>query len=124
MEGLMMDLRSRLVNRGFLLFTIFFLVAGICNIVILGINGFNPPHVALVAFLSLISAIGMFRLERWLLWLVVGLFFIVTTYGAYMLSYILEVQASNWIAMFIWAIYLLLTWAATIFVVAKRDQLT
>lgn len=119
-----MDLRSRFAEKGFLLFTIFYLIAGIWNIAILGINGLNPPHVALVACLSLISAIGIFRLERWSLWLIVGLFFIVTTYSAYMLSYTLEKQATNWVAIIIWTIYLLLTWIATMYVVAKRDQLT
>jgi hypothetical protein len=119
-----MDLRSRLADRGFLLFSVFYLIAGIWNFIILGINGFNPPHIALVAFLSLISAIGMFRLARWLLWLVIGLFFIVTTYAAFMLNYTIGVQAGNWISIVMWSIYLLFTWAATLFVIVKRDQLT
>ena len=119
-----MDLRSRFAQKGFLLFTIFYLIAGIWNIIILGLNGLNPPHVALVALLSLISALGIFRLKSWSVWLVIGLFFVVTTYSAYMLDYTLTKQASNWTAVIVWIIYLLLTWIATIFVVAKRDQLT
>lgn len=119
-----MDLRSKFANRGFQLFTIFYLIAGIWNFIILGVNGFNLPHVALIAFLSLISAIGIFRLRRWLLWMALGSFFIVTTYCVYMLSFTLAEQASNWIAIFIWIVYLFLTWVATLFVVLKRNQLT
>jgi len=123
-----MDLRSKLTHKGLVIFSLFYLVAGIGNIIILVMNNFNPPHVALVALLSLISAIGMYRLEKWSLWLVVALFFIVTTYGSFMLNFYLEENPTsqgtvNWAVVIMWTIYLLLTWVATIYVVAKRGDL-
>lgn len=123
-----MDLKSKLTHKGLVIFTVFYLVAGIGNIIILVMNNFNPPHVALVALLSLISAIGIYRLEKWSLWLVVALFFIVTTYGSFMLNFYLEenpinMGSVNWAVVLMWTIYLLLTWVATIYVVAKRGDL-
>ncbi|MCK4933108.1 hypothetical protein KAS06_00415 [Candidatus Bathyarchaeota archaeon] len=123
-----MGLSSRLTQNGFLLFTVFYLIAGIGNIIILSTNGFNPPHVALIALLSLISAIGIYRLEKWSLWLVVGLLFIVTTYASFMLNFHLEESAINqgsvnWVVVLTWTIYLVLTWVATIYVAAKRGEL-
>jgi len=123
-----MDLKSKLTHKGLVIFTVFYLVAGIGNIIILVMNNFNPPHVALVALLSLISAIGIYRLEKWSLWLVVALFFIVTTYGSFMLNFYLEenpisLGSVNWAVVLTWTIYLLLTWVATIYVVAKRGDL-
>jgi len=123
-----MDLKSKLTHKGLVIFTVFYLVAGIGNIIILVMNNFNPPHVALVALLSLISAIGIYRLEKWSLWLVVALFFIVTTYGSFMLNFYLEenpinLGSVNWAVVLMWTIYLLLTWVATIYVVAKRGDL-
>lgn len=123
-----MDLKSKLTHKGLVIFTVFYLVAGIGNIIILVMNNFNPPHVALVALLSLISAIGIYRLEKWSLWLVVALFFIVTTYGSFMLNFYLEenpisLGPVNWAVVLMWTIYLLLTWVATIYVVAKRRDL-
>ena len=123
-----MDLKSKLTHKGLVIFTVFYLVAGIGNIIILAMNNFNPPHVALVALLSLISAIGIYRLEKWSLWLVVALFFIVTTYGSFMLNFYLEenpisLGSVNWAVVLTWTIYLLLTWVATIYVVAKRGDL-
>lgn len=123
-----MDLKSKLTHKGLVIFTVFYLVAGIGNIIILVMNNFNPPHVALVALLSLISAIGIYRLEKWSLWLVVALFFIVTTYGSFMLNFYLEenpinLGSVNWAVVLMWTIYLLLTWVATIYVVAKRRDL-
>lgn len=123
-----MDLKSKLTHKGLVIFTVFYLVAGIGNIIILVMNNFNPPHVALVALLSLISAVGIYRLEKWSLWLVVALSFIVTTYGSFMLNFYLEKNpisqgAVNWAVVLTWTIYLLLTWVATIYVVAKRGDL-
>lgn len=123
-----MGLKSKFTHKGLVVFTVFYLVAGIGNIIIFGMNDFNPPHVALVALLSLISAIGIFRLERWSLWLVVALFFIVTTYSSFMLNFYLEENpisqgTINWVVVLLWTIYLLLTWVATMYVVAKRGDL-
>ncbi len=129
-EGFNMGLRSKLEieHKGMLVFTLFYLIAGVANFVILGVYGLDLFHVALVAILSLTAAFGLYRLQSWSLWLVIALFFITTTYGALMLNvflsrYTVNPDLSNAFAIFAWASYLLLTWMATIYVGAKRKNL-
>jgi len=85
-------------------------------------------HVALVAVLSLITSFGLYRLQKWSLWFVVGLFFIATTYGAFTLNAFLGSYTANpnfggLFAILAWIIYLILIWIATIYVAAKRKNL-
>lgn len=114
--------------RGMFFFTIFYLIAGIANFVIAGMGGLRLFHVALVAILSLIAAFGLYKLQRWSLWFVVALFFISTTYGAFMLNafwtnYAINSNINDLLAVIAWALYLLFTWVATIYVAAKRKNL-
>ena len=126
-----MGLLSRLgmEYRGMLLSVFFFLIVAVANFAILGIYGLGLFHVGLVAILSLLAALGLFRLRRWSLWLVVGLFFIGTTYGGTMLSttwtkYLSNMDFSAAVGVVVWVVYLALTWIATIYVVARRTNLT
>lgn len=114
---------------GMLFFILFYLVAAVANFVILGIYEPGLFHVGLVAVLSLLAAFGLYRLRRWSLWFVVGLFFIATTYGATMLSatwkeYLGSMDIGVVFGVLVWVVYLVLTWIATIYVVAKRKNLT
>jgi hypothetical protein len=114
--------------KGMFLFALFYLAAGILNIIILGVYGLGLFHVALVAVLSLVTALGLYRLQTWSLWLVVALFFIATTYGAFMInasvaSYAATAEVSSLLAIVVWSAYLLLTFIATIYVAAKRRYL-
>lgn len=125
-----MGLRSRfeIEYKGMFFFAIFYLIAGLANFVILGIYGLDLFHIALVAILSLIAAFGVYRLQSWSLWFVVGLFFIATTHIVLMLSVSMEKYAvnqdlSSLFAILAWIIYLIFTWIATIYVAAKRKNL-
>lgn len=125
-----MGLRSRfgIEYKGMFLFAIFYLVVGVVNFIILGMYGLGLFHVALVAVLSLIAAFGLYRLQRWSLWLIVGLSFIATTHIALMLnafltSYAATLDISSLFAIIAWTVYLILTWIATIYVAAKRKNL-
>lgn len=109
-------------------FAVFYLVAGIVNLAILGVYGFGLLHVALVAVLSLFAAYGLFRLQRWSMWLVVGLFFVATTYGGLTLMASTRnigsgLDTSSLFSAVILSIYLALTWIATGYVVARRENL-
>ncbi|UCB59720.1 MAG: hypothetical protein JSW72_06210 [Candidatus Bathyarchaeota archaeon] len=115
-------------NKGMLFFALFYSVIGIVNFIIVGIYGLGLFHVGLVAVLSLFTAFGLYRLQKWSLWLVVGLFFIGTTYGAFMLNALLSSSMANTnlgqlLAVVAWLIYILLTWIATMYVVARRANL-
>ncbi len=125
-----MGLRSRLgiEHKGMFFFATFYLIAGVANFVILGIYGLGLFHVALVGILSLITAFGLYRLQRWSLWLVVGLFFIATIYGAIMLNafltnYTAQPDVSGLLTILAWTIYLILTWIAPLYVAARRKNL-
>jgi hypothetical protein len=125
-----MGLKSmlKIEYKGMFLFAIFYLIAGIANLLILGMHNFRLLHVTLVAFLSLITAFGLYRMRSWSLWLVTGLFFITTTYSALMLNaystnYATNPDITNLLAILTWAAYLILTWIATTYILAKRKNL-
>lgn len=125
-----MDFRSmlKIEYKGLFFFAIFYLIAGIVNFVVLGVYGLGLFHVALVAVLSLVVAFGLYRLQSWSLWFVVALFFIATTYGAFMLnvsmkSYAVNPDPNSFLVILVWIIYLALTWIATTYVAAKRKNL-
>lgn len=115
-------------DKGMFAFTLYYLAAAAANFIILGFYGLGLFHVGLVAVLSLVAALGLYRLRRWSLWFVVGLFFIATTYGAFMLSaslksYTSSMDVSTVLGALAWVIYLVLTWIATVYVAAKRKNL-
>jgi len=120
--------KLKIEYKGLFFFASFYLLASAVNFAILGIYGLGLFHVALVAVSSLIAAFGVYRLQSWSLWFVVGLFFIATTYGVLTLNISLESYAaspdiSGLSAILAWVIYLLLTWIATIYVSVKRKNL-
>lgn len=125
-----MGLRSilKIEYKGMFFFAIFYLIVGVVNFIIVGMYDLGLFHVALVGGLSLVSAFGLYRLRSWSLWFVVGLFFIGTTYGAFMFNITMEnytatSDISSLLAILAWIIYLILTWIATIYVAAKRKNL-
>ena len=120
--------RLRVEEKGMFVFTLYYVVAAAANFIVLGLYGLDLFHVGLVAALSLIAGVGLYQLRRWSLWLVVALFFVVTTYGAVMLNASLRTYGSGAdagavVAMAVWIIYLALTWIATAYVAAKRKSL-
>ncbi len=126
-----MGLLSRLgaKYKGTFFFALFYLMVGVLNFVILGIYGQNLFHVALIAVLSLIAAFGLYRLQNWTLWLVVAIFFIATTHIAFMLNafwtiYVANPDITNLFSVLTWMMYLILTWTATLYIAAKRKNLT
>ena len=125
-----MGLRSilKIEYKGMFFFAIFYLLVGVVNFIIVGMYDLGLFHVALVGVLSLISAFGLYRLRSWSLWFVVGLFFIGTTYGAFMFNIAMEnytatPDITTLLTILAWIIYLILTWIATIYVTAKRKNL-
>ncbi|UCE96458.1 MAG: hypothetical protein JSV51_02325 [Candidatus Bathyarchaeota archaeon] len=125
-----MELRSGLgiEHRGFFFFTLFYATTGIANLVILGIHSLGLFHVTIVAVLSLIAAFGLYRLQSWTLWFIIGLFFIGTTYIAIMLNISIASYATNsdittLFTTIAWTIYLILTWISVGYITAKRKIL-
>jgi hypothetical protein len=114
-----MSLKSklRIENVGMFLALIFYAVAGIICFAVLPMTGF-PPHIGIIGILSLLTAYGLFGKRAWTIWLVVILFFTVTTFSAVTLYYgrdpLLDISM---------VAYLILTWISTIYIAYKRETL-
>lgn len=125
-----MGLRSRLKVESLpiFIFLIFYVIAGIANLYVLAANGVAMAHTAIIALLSLMTAFGLYRMEKWSWWLVVVLFFIGNTFGivtlyASVTKYGFAGGADVLLLNLALVGYLIMTWLATAYIAAKRDQL-
>ncbi|MBX5327300.1 MAG: hypothetical protein ACQXXH_04970 [Candidatus Bathyarchaeia archaeon] len=129
-EALTMDLKSKLKIESLPIFTflVFYVLAGVANLYILIVNGAAMAHTAIIAVLSLITAFGLYKMEKWSLWLVVVLFFIGNTFGITTLytsitKYGFAGTTDVLLLNLAFVGYLIMTWLATIYIAAKKDQL-
>ena len=67
---------SKIENPTVLLFSIFYIAVGIAEVGYFAIENFvAPPHIPVLGILSLIAAYSLFKMKRWSVPLVIGLFF-------------------------------------------------
>jgi len=73
-----MPLKSKLKveKPGMLATSIFYVIVGVAETIILVLSNFSLVHVGSLAVLSLITAYGLFRMKKWAVFLVTGLFFL------------------------------------------------
>ena len=107
-----------------LLFSIFYIVAGIAEIGAYAITAAAPPHLPVLGILSLITAYTIFKPNRWTVPLVVALFFTGMTFGATTLANSLALQTFGDamllnIALIAYMIVLLIT---SLYIVMKRAK--
>jgi uncharacterized membrane protein (DUF2068 family) len=124
-----MPLKSKLkVERlGVLMTSIFYMIVGGAEVIVLALSNFRLVHVGPLAALSLITAYGLLRMKKWSVFLVTILFFPAITFGASVLyaSVIRETfYPSVDVLLFHLAliVYLILTLIALIYVVAVRKD--
>ncbi len=122
-----MTLKSKLKvgNPAILLFSIFYLVVGLVEILFLAITSFiGPPHLGVLGLLSLITAYGLFRMRRWSVFLVTALFFLGVTFGLTTLYNSIRLQTFEGAMLFHASLitYLVLTLVAFTYVAAKRKS--
>lgn len=114
-----MSVKSKIKIESVGMFTAFafYAIVGIVCFVVLPIANF-PPHIGIIGVLNLITAYGLFKKRAWSIWVVVMLFFIATTFSAYMLylgkDLLLDISVIA---------YLILTWVFTAYTAAKRKKL-
>jgi SNF family Na+-dependent transporter len=94
----------------------FYGIVGIIFLALLPLSGF-PPHIGLMGIASFITAYGLLMERKWATWLVVALFFVVTTFTLYTLYYIVAIDA---VATVFMITYTALTWIFTGVVARKR----
>jgi len=125
-----MTLRSKLKIESLpiFVFLVFYIIAGIGNLYILAVNGVSMVHTGIIAILSLITAFGLYRMEKWSLWLVVILFFIGNTFGivslyASTVKYGFAGNTETLLLNLALIGYIIMTWLATIYIGIKKDTL-
>jgi len=120
----MLKSKLKIENPAVLLFSIFYAVAGIALLFISVIHNLRPPHLGIIGVLSLIAAYGVFRMEKWAVWLVIALFFLGTTFGAISLydSIVLQTFERALLSHVALIAYLIMTVVASIYVAAKRKD--
>ena len=70
-------------NRTFLMFSIFYIVAGIAQIATFAIEGASAPlHLPLLGIVSLVTGYLVFSMKKWAVPLVAGLLFVGLAFGA------------------------------------------
>jgi hypothetical protein len=116
-----MSLRSKLniESRGMMATLVFYAVVGVIFLALLPLTSF-APHLGIIGIFSLIVAYGVFAKRNWTIWFIVVLFFVATTFSAYMLYYYLQ---SDYVLSIAVIAYLVLTWIATAYVASKRGSL-
>lgn len=124
-----MSLKSKIkVERlGITVFSIFYAIAGVAITSILVLSSFTIPHAAVLAFLSLITAYGLFKTKKWSVLLTIVLFFLGTAFGAPMLyrSIVINPSSSGLEAALLnlaLIAYLIMLFAGFIYIASKRED--
>jgi uncharacterized membrane protein (DUF2068 family) len=124
-----MPLKSKLKveKLGVLAASIFYVIVGGAETIILALSNFRLIHVGPLAVLSLITAYGLLRMKKWSVFLVTILFFPAITFGAS--TFYASVMRQTFypsvdVLLFHLALiaYLILTLIALIYVVAVRKD--
>jgi hypothetical protein len=117
-----MSLKSKLKIESVGMFAslVFYAIVGIVCFATLAMVDFRLIHIGIIGILSLMTAYGLFKNRVWALWVVVALFFIVTTFSVYTLYYALGKDLLLGIGMIA---YLILTWIFTAYTASKRRKL-
>ncbi|MFQ5999229.1 MAG: hypothetical protein ACE5J6_00490 [Candidatus Bathyarchaeia archaeon] len=115
--------KLKVENPAALILSIFYAIVGMVFLSIFVVYDFKPPHVAIIGVLSLITAYGVFKMEKWAVWLVVALFVLGNAFGIPIL-----ITTNPWTAtsglllQSLLIIYLIITWVISVYVVAKRKN--
>ena len=124
-----MTLKSKLKveSLGVAVFSIFYAIVGVAIISILVLSNFTIPHMVVLAFLSLITAYGLFKMKKWSVLLTVILFFLGTAFGAPLLyrSIVVDPFFSSLETSLLnltLITYMIMLFAALIYVVAKKEN--
>jgi len=124
-----MTLKSKLKveSLGVAVFSIFYAIVGVAIISILALSNFTIPHAMVLAFLSLITAYGLFRMKKWAVLLTIILFFLGTAFSAPLLYHSIMVEPffssleTSLLNLTLIA-YMIGLFAALLYVAAKREN--
>jgi hypothetical protein len=115
----------KIKNPAVLLFSIFYVAVGIAEVGYFAIENFAaPPHIPVLGILSLITAYTIFKMKKWALPLVVGLFFVGITFGATTLANSLALQTFGDAVLLHTALiaHMIILLIASVYIVARREN--
>ncbi|MBS7615987.1 hypothetical protein KEJ45_02155 [Candidatus Bathyarchaeota archaeon] len=116
-----MDWKSKLNIEDTKMFAsfLFYVVAGIICLVVLATD-LALVHIGLIGIISLVTAYGLFKKRIWALWSLFVLFFMANAFAISVLYYTMGRDLLVDLAIIV---YLILTWASTVYVAARRKKL-
>ena len=115
----------KIENRTMLLFSFFYIAVGIAELGYFAIESFAAPaHIPVLGILSLITAYSIFKMKKWALPLVAGLFATGITFGATTLSNSIALQTFEGAMLFHVALiaYLIILLIVSVYIVAQREN--
>jgi hypothetical protein len=116
MQKVSLGSRLKIESKGMFATSAFYAIVGIIFLILLVMASF-APHLGIIGIFSLVTAYGVFRKRTWAIWFVAILFFVGTTFSAFMIYTILGADYLLGISAIV---YLALTWVFTAYAVEKR----
>ena len=125
-----MTLKSmlRVEKSGIAVVSIFYVIAGVVQLVILAISNFAIAPLGILAILCLVAAYGLVKMKRWAVWLVIILLLPEITFATTTLyASIMQQQAFfpnlEWLLFHsMLVIYLIATIVASVYILTKRQD--
>ncbi len=117
--------RFNIENPMVFLFSLFYIVVGVVEVGYWAIeNSVTPPHIGALGILSLITAYGFFRMKKWSVPLVIGIFFLGVTFAAITLNTSIVLQTFGGAPLFHTALiaYMIILLIAFIYTITKRED--
>jgi hypothetical protein len=107
--------KLKVENKGLFATFVFYAIVGISFLVLLPMASF-APHLAIISVFSLVAAYGVLVRRGWVIWFVLTLFFVATTFSAFMLYYAI---GRDYIIELGMVFYLVFTWIFTVYALPK-----
>jgi len=117
--------RFKVKRRDALLIAIFYGIVGVLQLATLALFDVRMVWIGVLAILSLIAAYGVFTVQKWSVWLIIGLFFpqvvfgVTTLYGSITL-YSLSQELSLLLLDITLIVFIVLSLVSFIYVATKR----
>ena len=117
--------RFKVKRRDALLIAIFYAIVGVLQLATLALFDVRMVWIGVLAVLSLIAAYGVFTVQKWSVWLIIGLFFpqvvfgVTTLYGSITL-YSLSQELSLLLLDITLIVFIVLSLVSFIYVATKR----
>jgi hypothetical protein len=119
--------RFKVKRRDALLIAIFYAIVGVLQLATLAVFDVRMVWIGALAILSLVAAYGMLMVQKWSVWLIIGLFFpqvvfaASTLYGSIAL-YSLSSEITVLLLNASLVVFIILSCVSFVYVVAKRSS--